>query len=168
MFISHGWNNSNYGRYSLSLGALTLCYALLHSIMCDLKAAQMNVQHSLIWELYVLKLSHNAMKAIKNICCAKGEGTVNHNAITRWFKKFCLVCKNLDGQAKLGRPKTRDSEAVLQAMELNLVSSIQSIANKLGISQSCVVCHFHNLNKRIWNCQFVSDFTKILQRLWSP
>ena len=35
----------------------------------------------------------------KNICCAKGNGTVDHNTITRWFKKFCLACKNLDNQA---------------------------------------------------------------------
>ena len=36
---------------------------------------------SIIWELifYKFKLSHNATKATKNICCAKGEGTVHHN-----------------------------------------------------------------------------------------
>ena len=64
------------------VGVLT-CYALLHS-MCNLKAAQMNVQCSLIQELmlYELKRGHNAIEANKNICCAKGENTVIHSIIS--------------------------------------------------------------------------------------
>ena len=47
--------------------------ALLHSVVSDLKAAQMNVQHSLIREhlFYEFELSHNAEEATKNICFAK-------------------------------------------------------------------------------------------------
>ena len=41
----------------------------------DLKSAQMNMQHSLIWELYKFKLGYDAMEATKNNCM-KGEGTV--------------------------------------------------------------------------------------------
>ena len=84
---------------SIVLGGV-LTHALLHSI-CDLKAAQINVQCSLIQEflLYEFELGHNAVKAIKNICCAKVEGAVNHTTVTRWFKKFCFDCKNLDYQA---------------------------------------------------------------------
>ena len=61
----------------------------------------MNMQHSLIWEfmLYKFKLGHNAMKAAKNIC-AKDEGAVDHSTVTRWFKKFCLGCKNLNVSGK--------------------------------------------------------------------
>ena len=60
------------------VGVLTYC-ELLHSV-CDLKAAQMIVQRSLIWELMLheLELGHNAVKAIKNICCATGKGAVDH------------------------------------------------------------------------------------------
>ena len=60
--------------------------------MCDLKTAQMNGQHSLIQELmlYNFKLDHNTMKATKNICFAKSEGTVDHSTVTRWFKKIPL------------------------------------------------------------------------------
>ena len=81
------------------VGVLTHC-ALLHS-MCDLKFTQMNMQHSLIWELmlYKYKLSHNTMEATKNICCAKGEEVVDHSTVTRWWNKFCSGCKNCNDQA---------------------------------------------------------------------
>ena len=89
-----------------------LTCALLHS-KCNLKAAQMNVQHSLIRELMVYKfeLSHKNVETIKNICCAKGEAEVDLSTVTRWFMKFYSGCKNLDDQARLSRPKTVDSEA---------------------------------------------------------
>ena len=111
------------------------CCALLHSVS-DLKATQMNVQHSLIQELllYKFELGHKATEATKNICCAKDEGTVGHSMVTRWFKKFCFRCQNLDDQARSSRPKTMDSEAMLQARETNLVSSIRRVSGELGIS----------------------------------
>ena len=63
--------------------------------MCDLKAAQKNVEHSLIWKFmfYKFVLSHNAAETTKNICCMKGEGAVDHSTIIRWFMKFCLVAR---------------------------------------------------------------------------
>ena len=83
------------------------------------------MQGSLIWELmlFKFKLSHNTIAATKNICCDKREGTVDHSTVTRWFKKYCLGCKNLDNQARLVRPQTMDSKAVLLAVEANLASS---------------------------------------------
>ena len=60
------------------VGAMTHC-ALLY-FLCDLKAAQMNVQHNLI-----RGLGHNTAEATKNICCAKVEGKVNHNTVTKKF-----------------------------------------------------------------------------------
>ena len=62
--------------------------------------------------LYKFEQGHNDAEAIKNICRAKGEGAVDHNTVTRWFKKFCSGCKNLDDQAKSSRAKTVDSVAV--------------------------------------------------------
>ena len=49
-------------------GALLHC-ALLHSVD-DVKAAQMNMQHSLIQEymLYEIEQSYNAIEATKNTC----------------------------------------------------------------------------------------------------
>ena len=55
--------------------------------------------------LYEFELGHNVAEVAKNICCAKGESTVDHSAITRRFKKFDLGCKNLNNPARSGRPK---------------------------------------------------------------
>ena len=89
------------------VGVLTCC-ALLHSV-CDLKAIQMNQQYRLNQELYKFNMSHNATEMTKNICCVKGEVAVDYNTETRWFKKFCIGCKNLGNQAKSGRLKTMAS-----------------------------------------------------------
>ena len=50
------------------VGALT-CYTLLYSVS-DLKAAQMNVQHSLIHELllYEFEQGYNTVEATEEIC----------------------------------------------------------------------------------------------------
>ena len=77
----------------------------------------------------------------KNICCVEGEGAIDHSTVTRWIKKFC---KNINNQARLGRPKTLDLKAVLQAMEAYLVSSTLGVSGKLSISQSNVFCLFMN------------------------
>ena len=57
-------------------------YALPHSV-CDLKAAQMDVQCCLIWELMLNKFEQgpNTSESTTNIS-AKGEGTVNSNTVT--------------------------------------------------------------------------------------
>ena len=60
--------------------------------------------------LYKFELGHNAMEATKNIC-VKGEDAVDHT-VTKWFKKFCSGCKNLNDLSRPGRPKTMNSEAV--------------------------------------------------------
>ena len=108
---------TNCGVSSIMVVGVLACCALLHS-MWDSKAAQMNVQHSLIQELmlYKFKLDHNIKKTIKNICCAKGKGVIDYSTVTRWVKKFCSGCKNLDNQTRSGRLKTEDSEAMLQAI----------------------------------------------------
>ena len=87
-----------------------------------MKATQMNMQHSLIWELmfYKLELGHNAAEAIKNICYAKSEGKVDHSTLIWWFKKFPSDCKKLTDQARSGRPKTVDSKVILQVIEYHV------------------------------------------------
>ena len=83
------------------VGALTHC-ALLH-LVCDLKAALMNVQCSLIKKLmlYKFSLGHKATEATKIICYAKGDGAVGHSSVIWWSKKFCLVCFNLNDRVGL-------------------------------------------------------------------
>ena len=55
--------------------------------------------------------------------------------IRRWLKKFCSRCKNLNDQARSGKPKTVNSETALQAIEANRVSSIWRVSGELAISQ---------------------------------
>lgn len=87
---------------SVVVAGVLICYPLIECV-CDLKSTQINVEYSLIQELmfYKFKLSHNAMEATKLIHCVKGEGAVDPNSGTRWFRKFCWGCKNLDDQARL-------------------------------------------------------------------
>ena len=56
--------------------------------------------------LYKFKLGHNAMETIKNVCCAKGKGVINHSTVNRWLKKFCSGYKKFYDLARSGRPKT--------------------------------------------------------------
>ena len=103
--------------------------------------------NSLIQELvlYKFEMGHNVAEAIKIICCTNGERTV-----TRWFKKFCLGCKNLNDPVKLDKPKTVDSETVLQAIEANLSSSTLRVSGELGmILLFSLVYHLYNLSKSI-------------------
>ena len=55
-------------------------------------------------------------KQPKTFTAMKDESTVEHSTISKWFKKFCSGYKNIDNQAYLGKPKTLDSEAMLQAI----------------------------------------------------
>ena len=70
----------------------------------------------------------------KYICCVKDEGAVDHRIVTRWFKKFCLGYKNVDHQASSGKPKTRDSNLMLQTTEVILVSSTVRVSGEIEIS----------------------------------
>ena len=48
-------------------------------------------------------------------------------------RNFLKGCKNVDDQARSGRPKIVDSEAVLQAIE---ASSTRRVSGEIDISQS--------------------------------
>ena len=104
--------------------------------------------------IFKLELGHNAVEAAKNICCVKGEGTVDHITVTSWLKKFHSGCKNFDDQAKL--------EAMLQAIKVNLGSSTWKVSGELGILLSSVVHHFYNFDKSIQSCWIVPHIIKIL------
>ena len=69
----------------------------------------MKMQYSLIQELisYKFEVGHNAAEVKKD------EGAANHNKLTRWFKKFRLVCKNFDCLTLSDWPIDEDSEVVL-------------------------------------------------------
>ena len=63
--------------------------------------------------LHKFEQGQNTMEATQDICCVKGEGTVDGNIVTRWLKKFCTGRKNLDNLVKSGGHKTMDSETAL-------------------------------------------------------
>ena len=92
--------------------------------------------------LYKFKVGHNVMEATRNICCMKDESAVEHSTVNEWFKKFHSASKNLHYQAMSDKPKSVDSEAALQAIEANLVSSTQRVSGELHISNSSVVVIF--------------------------
>ena len=134
------------------VGVLTYC-ALLNSL-CDLKAAQINM-------LYEFELGHDTVEVIRNASSVKGQVTVDHKTVIRWFKKFCSCCKNLDDQAMSVRPKAMDSEAVLKAIEANLASSAWRVSGEFSISQSSVLHHLHILCKTWLALVFVIQITKV-------
>ena len=107
----------------------------------------MNVQRSLILKLmiYEFQRGHNAAAATKNICCEKDKSVDGQSTLTRWLKKICLDSENLDDQVRSVRPKTLDSEAVFQAIEVNLASNPWRVSDKLGFSQTSVVGRLHDL-----------------------
>ena len=119
------------GRITV-IGVLTHCI-LLHSVS-DLKTAQMNMQCSLIREhiLYEFKKCHYAIKSTKNIFCVKGKVTVGYSTVTR-FKS----CRNLNDQAKSGRTKTGDSEAMFQARQANPANITESIKQVWHLTVLC-------------------------------
>ena len=53
------------------VSALTCC-AWVQPV-CDLKAAQMNMQRNLIEEFYEFELGHNTAEATKKVCSEKGK-----------------------------------------------------------------------------------------------
>ena len=118
------------------VGALTPI--LLHFAR-NLKKVQVNEQRSQIWELllYEFELGHNAAEVTKNICCAKGEGRVDQSTITRRSKKFYFGCKNFDDRARSDRPKTMDSEDLLQAIEANLPGSTCRVRRSWHLTIQC-------------------------------
>ena len=78
------------------VGTMTRC-ALVPSL-CDLKAAQMNVQGIILSRTLMLclfELSYNIAETNKHVCCVKVEGAIDHCTETRVFKKFHSGFKNL-------------------------------------------------------------------------
>ena len=59
-----------------------------------------------------------------------------------------------------------DSEVMLQIIKANPASSTWRVPDKIGISQSSEVHHFHNLGKIIQSCQIMLYATKILLNFW--
>ena len=97
---------------SLEVGGELACCALLKS-MFDLKATQMNVQCSLIRKLMLYGFEPRGSNQRYLLYEMRPGTAVGHSIVSRWFKIFRSGSKILDDQARWGRPKIVDSEAVL-------------------------------------------------------
>ena len=75
----------------------------------------------------MIELSRNTVKVTRKICCAKGESAVDQITISRWLEKVHLGFKKLKDQERSGRPKTVESDAVFQAMEVNTVNGTRRV-----------------------------------------
>ena len=64
------------------------------------------------------------------------------------------ILLGLQEPQRSGKYKTMDPDAVIQAIEVNLVSCTWRVSGKLGILQFNVVHHLHDL-KSMWSCQIV-------------
>ena len=143
-------------------GSIMVLGALPHG---GWKCTQMNVHWSQICELmlYNFGMGHEITEKKNENIVQKEKNTVDHNEVTKWFKKFLLDYKNLDNQVRSDRPKTINSKAICQVLEANLVSSTWSESGELDISKFIVVCHIHKLSKI---CCIVPHTAKILLNFW--
>ena len=108
------------------------------------------------------ELVYKNAEEIENICCV-WKVTVQLITETRWFMKILVGLQELQQLGRSGKPKSVDSEAVLQAIEINLGSSIW----RTSISHSPVrFVTFMTLANGIWSCWIVPHITKILQNFW--
>ena len=121
-----------------------------------------------VWEImfYEFELGQNAGETTKNIWFPKSEVAVDYSTITGRLKKFCSGWKNRVDQARSGRSKNLDSEAMLQTIEANMESINQRVSGELSISQSSVSRYLRELSKSTRSCLIVSHVTKILQNFW--
>ena len=94
--------------------------------------------------LYEFELGHNTEEATKNICWAKDD----HSTVTKCLKKFRVSRTSTIRQSQVGQ---KPWISRLCSIEANPSSKIIRVSNVLGISQSSVFRHLHNLVKSIWN-----------------
>ena len=95
--------------------------------------------------------------------CTKRECIFDNGTVTKWFKKFCSVCRNLDDQAKLCKSKGGDFETLLQSIMTIQESSTLRVSDDHDILQSSVA-HLLIFRKSIQRCRNVPDAWKIVQR----
>ena len=124
------------------VGVLTL----LQSVY-NLKAAQMNVKCSLMHKfmLYEFELGHNTAEPTKNIYCVKGDGTVDHSTVIRWFKNCAWVgWTSMIKQNQIGQ-KLRISRLCSKPWKQIWWEALGEYQVSSACSQSSVVPHLHDL-----------------------
>ena len=102
--------------------------------VCDLKAAQ-KVQNSLIQEIKFnkFKSGHNAVE-------------VGHHTVTRWSKKFCSGCLNLNDQMRSGELKPLIPRLCSKPNLVNNTFSWHLRRMSLGTRQLPLFNHYYMLH----------------------
>ena len=122
------------------------------------------MQWSLIWELMLYKFWSGPWCRgcnQKYLLCKRGK-----RSWWQYSKQMVSeILIDLQEPWQSGRPKTVDSQVVLQTWEANLMSSTQRVWVELGSSQSNVVYQLDDLTK-ISGAAELSRVTKILQNFW--
>ena len=106
------------------------CLQRVHHMTKAVQAAQLNVQHSLIWELILYKFKPGHNTAAENNCWAKGEDAVDHSIKSRWFRKFCSSYK----KKNLGDQVSSDSWSLVCHCLVGFITFV-NLAKEL---QNCV------------------------------
>ena len=137
--------------------------------------------------LYEFEMSHNDLEATKNICCTKGEGSVDHSTVLVYVPlKLCSKSSReyqassashspvwfiiFTTSAKIRQVAVRDIRRarhlifvwfVIFTTSTNQANCSQRVSGELSVSQSNVVCLLHNLGKSIWSCRIVPHIIEI-------
>ena len=84
----------------------------------------------------------------------------------RWRRSWSDSWRNFAQVSKSGRPKTVDSDAVLQSIEANPMSSTGRVSGEIGISLSREVRHLHDLGKfQIWSNDLAPAWGRIVPKI---
>ena len=109
------------------------------------------------------KQNFTASAAARQICQVEGEGKVSNRTARKWFKQFSQGDTNLTDKKRSGRPKTINSEAILNAVEINPSTSTRRLTAELGIPKTSIVRHLHSLGKINKCCREVPHNLTLIQ-----
>lgn len=93
--------------------------------------------------LYEFQLGRNASEATRNICQAKGDGSMSYATACRWFKRFRNNNFSLDDEPRSGRPTEINLDELKQTIESDPSLTTRAVASKLGCSHKAILYHFN-------------------------
>lgn len=84
--------------------------------------------------------------ACKEICDVEGEGVVAQRTAAKWFKRFNDGDLDLNDKPRSGRPSLLGDDEVSTALEDEPSSSSRDLAVELGVHQTTVLRHLHQMD----------------------
>jgi hypothetical protein len=80
---------------------------------------------------------------------------VNERPAQRWFKRFASGSLSLEDEERPGRPRIWDSEATKEAADQQPSTSMRTLSDTLGPSNSTIHRHLTALGKICKSCRIV-------------